>query len=159
MSPQLQKGGPVGAIYSCSKNGWINEELFVHWLQHFKNCVKPLSDESVLLILNNHASHIALRICNYCRYNGIILISIPPHTAHHLQPLDLTFYGTLKAAFNRECDLYLKRCAHEKITHNELAELFNKAYLRAAMMEKGISGFKAAGVYPLNPEMFIEIYF
>jgi hypothetical protein len=69
------------------------------------------------------------------------------------------FYGTLKAAFNRECDLYLMRCAHEKITHYELAELFNKAYLRAATMEKGISGFKATCVCPLNPEMFVEIYF
>jgi hypothetical protein len=53
----------------------------------------------------------------------------------------------------------LKRCAHEKITHYELAELFNKAYLKAATMEKGISGFKAAGVFPLNPEKFTEIDF
>jgi hypothetical protein len=69
------------------------------------------------------------------------------------------FYGPLKAAFNRKCDLYLKRCSHEKITHYELAELFNKAYLKAATMEKGISGFKAAGVFPLNAENFTEIDF
>jgi hypothetical protein len=67
MSPQLQKGGPVSAIYSCSKNGWINVDLFFHWLQHLKNCVRPSSDDPVLLILDNHASHISLCICNYCR--------------------------------------------------------------------------------------------
>jgi hypothetical protein len=92
-------------------------------------------------------------------YNGIILVCIPPHTAHRLQSLDLTFYGPLKAAFNREYDLYLKRCAHENITHYELAEPFNKAYLKAATMEKLISGFKTAGVFPINPEKFIEIDF
>jgi hypothetical protein len=159
MSPQLQKGGPVGAIYSCSKNGWISEELFFHWLQHFKNCVKPSSDDQVLLILGNHSGHISLRICNYCRYNGIKLVSIPRYTFHRLQPLALTFYGPLKAAFNRECDVYLKRYAHEKITHYGLAERFNKAYLKATSMENGISGYKAAGVFPLNPEKFTETDF
>jgi hypothetical protein len=53
----------------------------------------------------------------------------------------------------------LKRYAHEKITHYELAELFNKAYLKAARMGKGISGFKAADVFPLNPEKFTETDF
>ncbi|GBP87703.1 hypothetical protein EVAR_61928_1 [Eumeta japonica] len=28
MSPQLEKDGPAGAIYKCSDNGWINENLF-----------------------------------------------------------------------------------------------------------------------------------
>jgi hypothetical protein len=105
MSPQLQKGGPVGTIYSCSENEWINEDMLFHWIQHFKNCIIPTSDDPVFLILGNHASHISLHIRNYCRYNGIILVSIPRHTSHRLQPLDLTFYGPLKTAFNRECDL------------------------------------------------------
>jgi hypothetical protein len=148
MSPQLQKGDPVGAIYSCSKNGWINEELFYHWLQNFKNCVKLSSDDPVLLILDNHASHISLHICNYCRYNGMILVSIPLHTSHRLQPLDLTFYGPLKAAFNRNCDLYLMRCAHEKITHYELAELFSKAYLKAALIKRGIHWYQSCRCFP-----------
>lgn len=28
MTPTLEKDGPAGAIYKCSDNGWINEELF-----------------------------------------------------------------------------------------------------------------------------------
>jgi hypothetical protein len=47
----------------------------------------------------------------------------------------------------------------KKNIHYKLAELFNKAYLKADKMEKGISGFKAAGVFPLNPEKFTEIGF
>jgi hypothetical protein len=35
MSPTLEKGGPEGSIYRCSKSGWINEELFMAWLEHF----------------------------------------------------------------------------------------------------------------------------
>jgi hypothetical protein len=46
-----------------------------------------------------------------------------------------------------------------KITRYELAELFNKAYLKSATLEKGISGFKAPCIFLLNPEKFTEIYF
>ncbi|KAJ4428049.1 hypothetical protein ANN_24063 [Periplaneta americana] len=28
MSPQLQCDGPTGALYKCSKNGWMTSELF-----------------------------------------------------------------------------------------------------------------------------------
>jgi hypothetical protein len=66
----------------------------------------------------------------------------------------LTFFGLLKNAFNRECDLFMKARAYEKIIHYDLAEIFNKAYLRVATMEKGISGFKAVGICPLDPEKF-----
>jgi hypothetical protein len=66
MSPEIEKVFPVGAIYSWSKNGWINEELFLLYLQNFKNSVKPSNDDSVL-IMDNHASHTSLCICNYCK--------------------------------------------------------------------------------------------
>lgn len=41
----------------------------------------------------------------------------------------------------------------------ELAELFNKAYLNVAMVEKGMSRFRTAGICPLIPEMFTDIDF
>jgi hypothetical protein len=41
MNPTLEKGGLEGSIYRYSKNGWINEELFMVWLEHFSKFVKP----------------------------------------------------------------------------------------------------------------------
>lgn len=60
MTPLLEKDGPTGALYKCSENGWINENLFLEWLVHFKQHAKPSVDEPILLILDNHASHISL---------------------------------------------------------------------------------------------------
>ncbi|KAJ8945555.1 hypothetical protein NQ318_020401 [Aromia moschata] len=156
MNPQLMRDGPIGAVYRCSKNGWINEELFFDWIKHFHQHVKSSEKDPVLLILDNHGSHISLEIYAYCRSNGIVMVSLPPHTSHRLQPLDLTFFGPLKNALNRECDLYLRNHPHEKITHYELASIFNKAYLRVATMDKGISGFRAAGIWPTDPDKFSE---
>lgn len=55
-SPALEYDGPRGAIYRCSKNGWINENLFTDWLKHFAGFTKPSQNEPILLILDNHSS-------------------------------------------------------------------------------------------------------
>lgn len=156
MSPQLEKGGPIGCVYACSNNGWSNDGLFLCWLKHFQSHVKASDLDPVLLILDNHCSHISLAIYNYCKENRIVLLSIPPHTSNHLQPLDLTFFGPLKRALFAVYDSHMISTAHEKITMYDVASLLNQAYMKVATMEKGISGFRAAGILPLDPRKFTE---
>jgi len=55
ISLQLEKNGPVGAIYSSSKNGWFNEELFFQQLRHFGGCGIKSYDDPLFLILDNNA--------------------------------------------------------------------------------------------------------
>lgn len=156
MSPQLEKDGPIGCIYSCSDNGWSNDLLFFKWLNHFQSQVKGTAADPILLILDNHASHISLPIYDFCRDNHIVLLTIPPHTSNHLQPLDLTFFGPLKKALFGVYDSHMISTAHEKITVYDVARLFNQAYIKVATMDKGISGFRAAGISPFNPNKFTE---
>lgn len=113
--------------------------------------------------MDNHNSHISVRIYDFCRENGIVILTIPPHTSHRLQPLDLTVYGPLKLAFYRECYLSLQNKSRDrnitdikdkKISQYELAELFSNAYLRTATMQNGVADFKAAGTSPFHPEKF-----
>ncbi|XP_045506216.1 uncharacterized protein LOC123702483 [Colias croceus] len=150
----LKIGGPPGALYECSKSGWINEDLFTKWLRHFAKNIGAHKQNLALLILDNHCSHQSLDAYEFCRENGIHLLSLPPHTSHKMQPLDVTFYGPLKSAYSRECDLFMKMHPFEKITHDHLASIFNKAYTRVATMEKAIKGFEVTGIYPLNPHIF-----
>jgi hypothetical protein len=156
MSPHLQNNGPIGAIYACSKNGWTNKELYLDWLRHFKSHVKPTHEDPVLLIMDNHSSHISLEAYDLCKSSFIHVLSLPPHTSHRTQPLDLTFFGPLKNALYRQYDFYLNSTGHKKITEYDLAALLNKAFLKVATMEKAISGFCTAGIYPLNPDRFDE---
>lgn len=154
MSPQLEKDGPIGCIYSCSDNGWSNDSLFLKWLKHFQSYVKATATDPVLLILDNHASHISLEIYDFCRNNHIVILTIPPHTSNHLQPLDLTFFGPFKKALFAVYDSHMISTAHEKITVYDVARLVNQAYIKVATMDKGISGFRAAGIFPYNPNKF-----
>lgn len=156
MSPTLEKDGPPGALYNCSKNGWTTEELFVLWLKHFKKNVQPTPERPVLLILDNHYSHITIESYELCRKSGITMVSIPPHTSHRLQPLDVAFFGPLKSAYNIECDRFMKTNQYKFIRPDDFANLFNKAYSRIATVAKGIAGFKSTGIYPLDPNLFSE---
>jgi hypothetical protein len=60
MSLILEKDGPPGALYKCSKNGWTNEDLVISWLQHFFDHVKPNPQKPLLRVLDSLYSHITL---------------------------------------------------------------------------------------------------
>jgi len=123
-------------------------------MKHFTKVVKPTTLDPVMLIFDNHTNHIPIEIYNFCRSNGICIVTLPPHISHKLQPLDLIFFGPLKTTFNRECDLFLKAHPHEKITMYDLASIFNKSYTKVATMDKGLSEFNNAGIFPLDPDKF-----
>jgi len=152
----LEADGPRGTLYRCSKNGWINEDLFVDWLKHFADFTKPSENEPILLILDNHSSHISLRAYEFCKSNNIVMLSLPPHGSHRIQPLDVSIYGPFKTAFKQECNLFIKNQLGKKITQNDLASLFRKAFQKIATIPKAEAGFAATGIYPLNPDVFTD---
>ncbi|KAF2894279.1 hypothetical protein ILUMI_11894 [Ignelater luminosus] len=106
--------------------------------------------------VDNHNSHSTLEAYEFCKANYITMLSTPPHSSHRLQPLDITISGSLKKAYNRECDLYLKSENLIKITPYDIAGLFQKAYSKVASMAKAISGFLATGISPINTNIFNE---
>lgn len=155
MTSALGQDGPAGAIYKCSDNGWINDQ-FLEWLTHFTDHVKPSVSKPVLLILDNHASRISLSIHEHCKKNHIHMLSLPPHTSHRMQPLDVSFFGSFKAAYRRECDFFMKSRVAERIPPYDVASLVRKAFSNVTSINKGEAGFRATGLYPLNPNVFSD---
>ncbi|XP_065684254.1 uncharacterized protein LOC136096658 [Hydra vulgaris] len=143
-------------IKDSFKNKTAN--LFVDWDNHFISFAKPTKDEPVLLVLDNHESHINLDCYLLCRGNGIVLLSLPPHTSHRMQPLDLTYFGPLRSEYNRECDIFMAANIGRRITQYVVVELFTKAFNRLSNIEKVANGFRAAGIYPLNPTKFNDLF-
>ena len=60
----------------------------------------------------------------------------------------------LKSALSREYDLFMFSHANRHITLADIPQLFNKAYLKVATMDKALSGFKAPGIVPFSPDKF-----
>ncbi|XP_043215954.1 uncharacterized protein LOC122378678 [Amphibalanus amphitrite] len=154
MKAELFDDAPVGTLPMISDTGFINGELFAEWLQHFQRHVKSTKDDPTLLILDNHVSHCTLKAIEFARENRIILLTLPPHGSHRLQPLDVGFFGPLKSAYALECDKWMVEHPGRCITMYNVAGLFRAAYGRVASVQKAERAFEATGVIPFNPERF-----
>jgi hypothetical protein len=57
------------------------------------------------LILDGHNSHCTFTFCKYAADNKIIIICLPSHTTHALQPCDVGAFGPLAQSWKREVTL------------------------------------------------------
>lgn len=148
--------GPDNAAGAANPSGWMKKEQFLFFLQHFKNHVKPTVECPVLLLLDNHESHLSITGLDFCKENGIIMMTFPPHCTHKLQPLDRGVFGPLKSAINNECANFMRIHPGKPITiHNLPGILINPLDLACTPSNiKG--GFQTAGIYPLNPDKFTD---
>jgi hypothetical protein len=75
------------------KRAYITKELFLVCMTHFINSVKPSRENNVLPLLDGHSTHTKnLQALKMAREHGVILLSLPGHTMHRLQPLDVSFF-------------------------------------------------------------------
>jgi DDE superfamily endonuclease/helix-turn-helix, Psq domain len=104
--PDYLDDAPEGSLGLANPTGWMNAELYLEVLKHIKAHTNPSVDNKILLLIDNHESHISLPAIQYCLENGIELLSFPPHCSHKMQPLDVAVFGPFKASFKRaEADL------------------------------------------------------
>ena len=100
---RLMRGAPPGSIQLISDSGWMTTEQFSIWLDHFARSTGASPSSRILLILDNHVSHCSMSNIIKAEELGIVILTIPPHTSHRLQPLDRTFFGPLKTLYHKEC--------------------------------------------------------
>jgi len=155
MKAELTNGGPVGAVYTCQEKGWMSNEGFIIWLKHFISSVKPRTDSKVILILDGHVTHTKnLEALQLARDSGVIMVSLPPHTTHKLQPLDVAFFGPLGRYYDDAMRKWMREHVGRPVTVWQVAELLGQSYGKAASVENAVSGFRKTGLWPLNMSVF-----
>lgn len=93
-------GGPPGCAGACNRSGLMNAEHFLAFLKFFQTHAHASLENPVLLILDNHESHLSIAGLDYCKKEGIFVLSLPPHCSHKLQPLDRSVFGPFKKVVN-----------------------------------------------------------
>ncbi|CAG7826481.1 unnamed protein product, partial [Allacma fusca] len=105
-----------------------------------------------LLILDNHGSHISYAAVRYCRSHSIELLTLPPHTTHKWQPLDVCFFGPLKSKYS---DYLVKWFSEHQRTNPKIEDIpaiFKFAFVDAAKPETAVNGFRKTGLWQHNLE-------
>ncbi|APA10757.1 hypothetical protein sscle_06g055270 [Sclerotinia sclerotiorum 1980 UF-70] len=108
-----------------------------------------------MLVLDGHESHKSPAFQEYCKEHNIILLSLPPHSSHLTQPLDIGCFGPLKRSYSRQIENFIK--AHiTHITKTEFFQAFKAAYIEAISISNGKAGFRGARLIPFNPEIVLS---
>ena len=156
MVGSLMNGAPPGAIGTCTQSGWTDKDVFIVWFCHFLSVAKASVDNKHVIILDGHHSHKSLEVINMARENGVTIITLPPHSTHRMQPLDVAVFKSLKSAYNNSVDTWMRSNPGRRVSEYEIAQLFSTAYTKAATMDRAINGFRAAGLWPNDAGVFTD---
>lgn len=160
MKPELLDGAPPGTVAVCHPSGWMQTDIFLQWMKHFTKHVKPSKDDPVLLLLDGHITHTkSIEVIDWGRVHGIVMLCLPPHCTHRLQPLDVSFMGPLSSYYSQGVKTWLRNNPGRIVTQYQIAKLFGLAFAKAATIETAMSGFRKTGIYPTDPHIFKDIDF
>lgn len=152
-------GAPNGSLGLCTRSGWMSQDLFLRVIQHVHNHTESTKENPILIILDNHESHISLDVITFCREKGIVLLTFPPHTSHRLQPLDISVFGPFKNYCKASFNKWLSQNPGMSITIKQIAYLSSTPYDEAFSKKNIVSGFKKAGINPFDRSVFTDADF
>jgi hypothetical protein len=90
-----------GATLACSHNGWSNDVIAFEYFKHFYKHVKPIGVYR-LLVLDGYNSYITFEFKALANEYKIILLYLPAHTTHRLQPLNVKIFGPQSRYYSNE---------------------------------------------------------
>jgi hypothetical protein len=108
-----------------------------------------------VLIADGHYSHtINIDVVDKAREHSVSTVSLPPHSTHKMQPLEVGFLKPLKTYYAQEIVTWLCNNPGCIITPFLVCKLFGPAYGRAATMKTSVNSFTKTGLFPCNRHIF-----
>lgn len=154
--PHMLNGAPPGSKGAAHPTGWMTSQNFLKYVEHLTNYTRCSLENKIILILDNHESHCDFNVIKFCKENGVILLTLPPHCSHKLQPLDVSCYGPFKTYYNKAVDDWLLNHPGIPVNIYNIAEIAGTAFHQAFVPSNIMSGFQNSGIAPFNPEVFDE---
>jgi hypothetical protein len=109
----------------------------------------------VLLIVDGHYSHTKnLDVVDNAREHSVATVSLPQHSKHKMQPLDVSFMKPLKTYYAQVTETWLVSNPSRVVASFVVCKLFGVACRRAATKEASINSFIKTGLFPCNRSIF-----
>lgn len=149
---------PDGAAITTSDSGYVNDQLAVEFINHLiYNIRHRRRGEWVPLLLDGYDSHCTKPFVDTSDANKIILLCLPPHTSHFLQPLDTVAFGNYKKNYRQSID---RATRSGSLEYGKMDFLIDLKRIRADTFTQAIilASFRKAGIYPINRELTMMVW-
>ena len=114
------------------------------WFSKFINEVK---DRPLLLLLDEHLTHISTTLIETALDEDITILKLPPHKTDKLQPLDVTCFGPLKREWEKQLNEWiwgLKQPMKIPMFVDKLSKIWHRCLTEDTIK----SGFGSTSVFP-----------
>ena len=142
--------------FGLQKKGWVDSYQFSKWIDHFIANLKEkeaLSTQTrYLLILDGYKAHLSLEVLTKAKANGVDMLTLPSHTSHGLQPLDVAIFKSFKVAYRAYKNYWCVRNSGTKVKKGNLAQWMSLAFKKVLTQSNITVGFRGSGIWPLNME-------
>lgn len=119
----------------------------------FQSHTSSSKENPSLLVVDGHSTHIKdPDLLSFANDNGIIMICLPPHTTHWLQPLDRSIFKPMKCYYYEAVNVWVRNNPGQSLGKCEFGKLFNTAWGKSATPSNAANGFRAYCLYPLDPD-------
>ncbi|KAH0813918.1 hypothetical protein GEV33_008873 [Tenebrio molitor] len=150
----MTAGAPTGTLGLVSDSGWMNREIFPAVIRHLVHHTSSSLANPSLLIMDNHDSHLAIEALKIAKENGVVILTLPPHTSNKTQPLDVSVYSAFKGYYDAAVQAWLLQHPGLPISIYEIASRVNIAIERSMTPSNIRSGFRRTGIYPFDKFIF-----
>ena len=94
---------------------------------------------------------------NKCDELRILVLILPPHSTHRLQPLDIGLFQLLSTAYSNQINsLISKGLGLVSMSKRSFWRLFHAAWLEAFTEANITSAFQKAGIWPFSPQYILS---
>lgn len=155
---ELANGALPGTGICMSETGWSNSEIFSNYItSHLsKHIPGGIGEEYTLLLYDGATSHITPSLVEWAKEKKVILMVLPAHSSHLTQPLDVGVFRPFKAAYNSECQEFMRSNVGRSITRYDICSLVCKAYTKSFTPANILSSFRKTGIVPFNREVIAK---
>lgn len=143
-------------MYGISESGWMTTETFADFFNEF---VETVTERPLLLVYDGHLSHVSLNVIGKVISDNIILVKFPPHVTDKMEPLDVCCFSPLK----RMWETLLSERANtlgprEVLSKSAFVDQLCSIWHAGLSLENAIFGFRSTGIYPVDRNMYIQLF-
>jgi hypothetical protein len=148
--------GPFGAIHFVHNVEDLTRksDFYIKWFDEVFLKYAPQS-RPLIVLLDPNTAFVTPELITLAHDNEIILLCLPPFSAHIIQPLNRTVSPALKKGFTYTSSLF-KRIFVKGVNFNNFARCFKVAWNSSIDAATIKTGFAEAGIHPINRQVILK---